>query len=48
LSGNLLVGWVRTQVDGAFPPTFIVAAVICAVLLVVFALGFSENDQQPV
>jgi MFS family permease len=44
LSGNLLVGWVRTQVDEAFPPTFIVAAVISASLLVVFALGFSEND----
>lgn len=43
LTGNLLVGWVRTRVDGAFPPTFAVAAAITASLFVVFLLGFSED-----
>jgi hypothetical protein len=50
LLGNLLVGWVRTRVNEAFPPTFTVAACISVALLVVFTFGFSENEdvKQPV
>jgi hypothetical protein len=43
LAGNLLVGWVRTRADEAFPPTFTVAAVIAVALLVIFTFGFAEH-----
>lgn len=41
--GNLLVGWVRGQADGEFPPTFAVSAVIAVMLLIVFYAGFAEE-----
>jgi MFS family permease len=45
LGGHLLVGGVRRLAGGAFGPTFGVAGIIAAVLLVVFFVGFVENDQ---
>lgn len=43
LTGNLLVGWVRHHFDGAFGPTYGVAAVLCLLLLATFAAGFWEE-----
>jgi MFS family permease len=43
VTGNLVAGWVRRQVDGEFPPTFAVAAVLAAALTMVFFVGFREE-----
>jgi MFS family permease len=40
LGGNLLVGWVRREADGAFPPTFGVAAALAALALLALFVGF--------
>ena len=40
LAGNLLVGWVRRQVQEQFMPTFGVGAVIATALIVAFFIGF--------
>jgi MFS family permease len=48
LAGNLLVGAVRRAVDGAFAPTFAVAAGLTALLLVFFVLGFDEDEAEEV
>jgi MFS family permease len=40
LVGNVLVGWVREQVEGDFPLTFAAAGAVMAPLLVVFLVGF--------
>ena len=45
LVGNLVVGWVRTRFDEAFPPTFAVGAAITAGLFAVFLLGFREDQE---
>jgi MFS family permease len=52
LLGNLLVGWVREAVGGAFSPTYAVAAGISVVLFAVFYVGFQgdevlEETEQP-
>jgi MFS family permease len=44
LAGNLLVGWVRRQVQEQFAPTFGVGAVIAASLVIFFFTGF-RNDE---
>jgi MFS family permease len=44
LTGNLLVGWVREQVDQAFTPTFAIGAVMAAVLVLAFLVGFVEEE----
>jgi MFS family permease len=41
LIGNVLVGWVRTQVEGDFSLTFAAAVALAAPLVLVFLLGFS-------
>jgi hypothetical protein len=46
--GNLLIGWVRTRANGAFPPTFAVAGAITAALVLVFLLGFSDADPEKI
>jgi MFS family permease len=43
LGGNLLVGWVRQEAGGAFPPTFGVAAALAAVAVLALLLGFSAE-----
>jgi MFS family permease len=43
LAGNLLVGWVRRQVQEQFMPTFGVGAVIAAGLIVAFFIGFRNT-----
>jgi len=45
LAGNLLVGWIRRHNEGAFGPTYLVAAAITAGLAVVFLIGFSEDGR---
>ncbi len=47
LIGNLLVGWVRDQVGGAFAPTFATAAAIAAAALLVFLVGSADPDEIP-
>jgi MFS family permease len=44
LGGNLLVGWVRHQVQGEFPATFSVAALISLFLLGVLFFGFRPAE----
>jgi MFS family permease len=44
LTGNLLVGWVRRQVDQQFAPTFAVGAGLAVLLVVVFFLGFRGGE----
>jgi MFS family permease len=44
LIGNLLVGFVRMQVQERFVPTFAVATGIAAVLLAVFVIGFPREN----
>jgi MFS family permease len=44
LVGNLLVGFVRWQMDERFRPTYAVGAGLAAVLAVGFWLGFREED----
>ena len=44
LLGNLLVGWVREAVGGAFSPTYAVAAGISVVLFVMFYVGFQGDE----
>lgn len=44
LLGNLLAGWVRHHFEGAFRPSYTVAAVMCLVLLAIFAAGFWEAE----
>jgi predicted MFS family arabinose efflux permease len=46
LAGNLLVAWVREQVQGRFSPTFAVGLAIAAVLLVVFFVGFRPAEER--
>ena len=46
LLGNLLVGWVRKQVNGEFSRTFAVAAAVATVLAVGFFVYF--NPEEPV
>ncbi|HLW64556.1 MAG TPA: hypothetical protein VKS79_04490, partial [Gemmataceae bacterium] len=43
LIGNLLVGFVRLQVQERFVPTFAVATGIAALLLAVFVVGFPRD-----
>jgi MFS family permease len=43
LAGNLLVGWVRRQVDEQFMPTFGVGAVIAVILVLAFFVGFRST-----
>lgn len=45
LAGNLLAGWVREQAAGSFPATFAVGAVLALVLVVVFGVGFVEEEK---
>ena len=40
LVGNLLAGWLRLQTRGELPPTFAVAALITALMFVLFLVGF--------
>lgn len=44
LGGNLVVGLVRRAVQGAFAPTFAVGAGIAAALVVVFLIGFRDDQ----
>lgn len=44
LAGNLLVGWVRHAVGGAFSPTYGMGALLALSLLVAFGLGFREEE----
>lgn len=44
LAGNLLVGWVRRQVQEQFVPTFGVGAVITVSLVVLFVFGFRTEE----
>ena len=44
LAGNLLVGWVRWQVQEQFAPTFAVGAVIAVSLVIVFFVGFRNGE----
>jgi hypothetical protein len=44
LAGNLLVGWVRRQVEQKFVPTFGVGAVIATTLVVIFFFGFRHHE----
>ena len=44
LAGNLLVGWVRHTVHGAFSPTYAVGALLALSLLVAFGWGFREEE----
>jgi MFS family permease len=44
LLGNLLAGWLRQQTEGDLPPTFAVAALITALMLVVFLVGFRPRS----
>lgn len=44
LFGNLLVGWVRKAVDGAFSPTYAVAAGMSVVLFALFYIGFQGDE----
>jgi MFS family permease len=46
LGGHLLVGWARRQFEGAFRPTFLVAAVIAAGLGMAFLVGFPADEQE--
>jgi MFS family permease len=46
LIGNLLVGAVRHAVDGAYTPTFAVAAGLTAVTILAFMLGFDETEAE--
>ena len=47
LVGNVLVGFVRKEVNEAFAPTFAVATVIAVVLFGVFLVGFPSHGQDP-
>lgn len=47
LAGNLLVGWVRREVDGAFAPTYAVGAILGLLLVVVFGFGFEDDEAAP-
>jgi hypothetical protein len=42
--GNLLVGWVRRQVHGEFPPAFAVGGAIVLVLVAIFWVGFADQE----
>jgi hypothetical protein len=44
LAGNLLVGWVRRQVQEQFVPTFAVGALIAVSLVIVFFVGFRNGE----
>jgi hypothetical protein len=44
LLGNLLAGWVREAVDGAFSPTYAVGAAISFGLFIVFCIGFRGDE----
>jgi MFS family permease len=46
LVGNLLVGYVRDRVDGAFAPTFATGALVAGAALIVFAFGFTEARER--
>jgi MFS family permease len=45
LAGNLLVGWVRREVQENFVPTFGIGAVIAAILVVIFFFGFKDHER---
>jgi predicted MFS family arabinose efflux permease len=44
LAGHLLAGWLRERSGGQVPPTFAVAAILTACLLLLFLAGFRPSD----
>lgn len=47
LAGSLLAGWVRERAGGAVAPSFVTAAGIALVLLLVFFAGFRADEVAP-
>jgi hypothetical protein len=46
VTGNLAAGWVRRQLGGEIPPTFAIAAVLAALVTVVFFVGFRDETSR--
>ena len=44
LGGNVLVGWLRQAVDGAFAPTYAAGVAVVGFLLIVIAVGFRADE----